>query len=114
MKIVQVTKRFIYQETSIWSVEQEITTQIYAAVPDILADSTKIILIQSDTAPWFTSGNFLQIWVENMKVEMLALVSSSSEEVRKLIDEYNNYLEQWQKKTANKATIEQLNKLYEL
>lgn len=113
MKIVQVTKHFIYQNT-LFPVEQIIDRPIYAAVPDILSDSTKIILIQNDTAHWFTSENILQICIENMKVEMIALVAYSTEGVQELIDKYNSYLEQWQKKTANKATIEQLNKLYEL
>lgn len=113
MKIVPITKHFIYQEKSIWPVEQAIERPIYVAVPDILADSTKIIFIQRDTAPWFTSGNILQLWVENMKVEMIVLAAYSEESVQKLIDEYNSYLEQWQK-TNNKSTVDKLNKLYEL
>jgi len=112
MKILPITNHFIYQNT-LFPVEQKLTNFIYAAVPDIVT-SRKIVFIQYDNAPWFHSNNIIQIWEENIKLEMIALVSNSSEEVRKLIDEYNSYLEEWKKKANNKSTIDQLNKLYEL
>lgn len=112
MKILPITNHFIYQNT-LFPVEQKLTGYIYAAVPDIVT-STKIILVQRDSLPWFSSGNIIQFWIENFKIEIIALVADSPEKVQLLFKEYCSFYEQWQKKTANQATIDQLNKLYEL
>jgi hypothetical protein len=110
MKILPITNHLVYQNT-LFPVEQKLTGYIYAAVPDIVT-SKKIIFIQRDCLPWFSSSNIIQFWIENFKVEIIALIADSPEKVELLFDEYSSFYEQYKQKQEKDSVVNKLNKLY--
>jgi hypothetical protein len=110
MKIAEVTDYYIYQNT-IWPIKQKIINPIYAAIPNCLFPD-KVSLFKRDNAPWFTSGNILTLHIENVKLEMIALVSSNSNEVLEMISHYQELANQWKEKQEKDSVVNKLNRLY--
>jgi|SRR4028118_150190 hypothetical protein len=110
MKVVKVTDYYIHQNT-IWPVKQEIVNPIYAGIPNSLFPD-KVSLIRRDNLPWFTSGSILTLHIENVRLEMIALVSNNPNEVLEMISHYQELANQWKQKQEKDSVVNKLNRLY--